>query len=186
MNDSKLITPINPIDKQNGDTREHGLQPSRLVHTEPMLLTGLREAMSENFAVEIPRLWQKFAAMLDAVPHKVDRNCYGLCMKETQDSHELYYMACCEVSDFVDLPAALSPVILPSHCYAVFKHHGQVSQLNQTVCAIFDDWLPQSNYELAQQSAHCLHHLEKYGEQFNPMTGLGDMEVWVPVVPRSA
>jgi AraC family transcriptional regulator len=171
MNDSTLTTP---------------LDPPRLVNRDPMLLTGLRDAMCENFADEIPRLWQTFAGMMGAISHKVDNNCYGLCMKETQDSQELYYMACCEVSDFVDLPAALSPVILPSHCYAVFQHTGPAANIKDTLSAIFDDWLPGSPYMLAQQSAHCLHHLEKYGEQFNPVTGLGGLEIWIPVVPRSA
>lgn len=178
MNDSKLTMPI------DSKAQRQGLTPPRLVNREPMLLTGLREAMCENFSQEIPRLWQKFGGMLDQISHKVDRNCYGLCMKEAQDSPELYYMACCEVSDFGDLPAALSPVILPSHCYAVFQHPGSVIHIKETMFAIFDEWLPHSDYELVQQSAHCLHHLEKYGEQFNPETGLGGVEIWVPVAPR--
>lgn len=182
MNDSKLTTPAS---EPMGTTRMSTIEPTRLVNREPMLLTGLREAMCENFSEEIPRLWQKFGGLLELISHKVDSNCYGLCMKEAQDSPELYYMACCEVSDFVDLPAALSPVILPSHCYAVFQHLDHVACIKQTMCAIFDEWLPQSDYELVQQSAHCLHHLEKYGEQFNPQTGEGGVEIWVPVTPRT-
>jgi AraC family transcriptional regulator len=184
MSDSKLTTPADS--PTIAPAQRFALAPPRFVNREPMLLTGLREAMCENFADEITRLWQDFIGIMDKISHKVDGNCYGLCMKETQDGPELYYMACCEVSDFVDLPSALSPVILPSHCYAVFIHSGPVAHIKQTIFAIFDDWLPHSDYELAQQSAHCLHHLEKYSEQFDPVTGLGGMEIWVPVVPRNS
>lgn len=185
MNDSKLTTQTDKPAQTEKPAPTEKLAPPRLVNREPMLLTGLREAMCENFADEIPQLWQKFGGMLELISHKVDHNCYGLCMKEAQDSPELYYMACCEVSDFVDLPAALSPVILPSHCYAVFQHTDSVIHISETIGEIFDHWLPHSDYELVQQSAHCLHHLEKYGEQFNPETGLGGVEIWVPVVLRA-
>lgn len=186
MNDSKLTMPVDCEEQVEPQAQRQRLASPRMVNREPMLLTGLRDTMCENFAEEIPLLWQKFIGMLDLVSHKVDRNCYGLCMKETQESPGFYYMACCEVSDFVNLSAALSPVILPSHCYAVFKHEGHVAQLKESVYAIFDDWLPASDYQLAQQSAHCLHHLEKYSEQFNPESGMGGMEIWVPVVLRTA
>jgi AraC family transcriptional regulator len=51
--------------------------------------------------------------------------------------------------------------------------------------AIWQDWLPSSGYEVPDPSGDVPDMLECYGENFNPQTGMGDIEVWVPVKPGS-
>jgi len=42
--------------------------------------------------------------------------------------------------------------------------------------AIWNSWLPQSGYVAADAPG-----LERYDERFNPETGLGGFEIWIPV-----
>jgi AraC family transcriptional regulator len=171
MNDSKLTTPT-----------ETQLAEPRVEKRGPLLVTGIRETLNENFAVEIPKLWQSYMQLRSQIANSFGSTNYGLCTQETADSKEIYYMACCEVTEFASRPQQMSQAIIPSQTYAVFKHDLPVWQLNQTVCAIFDKWLPASGYQLVTHTTHPIHHIEKYSEEFNPETGMGGMEVWVPVV----
>ena len=172
MNDFNLTTPAKPQ-----------LVPVRFEQAGPMLMAGLRETLNENFALQILELWQGFVPLSQDMSHRVDRTSYGLCMKEAPEGQAMYYMAACELSEFVNVPAQLSQVIIPSHTYAVFAHKTHVSKISQTVCKIFDDWLPGSHYQLVQQATNQLHHLERYTEAFDPRTGMGGMEILVPVIP---
>jgi AraC family transcriptional regulator len=60
-----------------------------------------------------------------------------------------------------------------------------VSAISRTVDAIFHAWLPASGYRHAWSSGSlsedALAFFEQYGEDFNPATGRGNIEVWVPV-----
>ncbi|CAN5153317.1 hypothetical protein BH11PSE2_BH11PSE2_05030 [soil metagenome] len=42
--------------------------------------------------------------------------------------------------------------------------------------AIWKQWLPTSGYEVADAPS-----FEHYDERFNPMTGMGEVEVWGPL-----
>ena len=42
--------------------------------------------------------------------------------------------------------------------------------------AIWNDWLPASEYKAADAPG-----FERYDENFNPHTGLGGFEIWIPV-----
>ena len=150
----------------------------QFVTTGPLLIAGLREEMNEDSGKSIPLLWKKFAPFIGATTHQLGRNCYGLCVASDTSQQAFYYMAGVEVSDFADVPPTLSRVILPSQRYAVFPHNAHVSQIKQTIDAIFDQWLPNAEVKHMNQS---LHFFERYSEVYNPQTGLGGMEIWLPV-----
>lgn len=155
------------------------LPKPRFVDSAPLLIAGLREPLDENSAQTIPELWKKFVPFIGNIPHQINRAAVGLCIRADAGKNNFYYMAGCEVADFANLPKALSPFILPSQRYAVFAHDAHLSQIKETIDAVFDTWLPQANVQHANQS---LHFLEYYGEDFNPHTGLGGMEIWLPIL----
>ncbi|HWV13897.1 MAG TPA: GyrI-like domain-containing protein [Cellvibrio sp.] len=138
--------------------------------------------MNGNSAQSIPLLWQKFAPFIGTTPHQLGRNCFGLCAPSDASQNHFYYLAGVEVSDFDKLPPALSPVILPSQRYAVFPHESHVSRIKETIDAAFDQWLPNSGYNHAKQS---LHFFERYSESYDPETGYGGTEIWLPVSKSS-
>jgi AraC family transcriptional regulator len=82
-----------------------------------------------------------------------------------------------EVADLSGIPDEFSGVRLPAQKYAVFSHREHVSTIRNTIGAIFDTWLPGSGYEAVSSPPF----LERYGENFNPTTLMGDIEIWVPV-----
>lgn len=90
------------------------------------------------------------------------------------------YLAGVEVADPSGLPGEFTHVRLPAQRYAVFEHQGHVSKLKDTMTAIFETWLPQSGHEHAR-TAGAAAFFERYGEEFDPQTGTGGIEVWVPV-----
>jgi len=58
----------------------------------------------------------------------------------------------------------------------VFTHAGHVSTIRRTHNTTCARWLPQSGHEVADAP-----HFERYGENFDGATGLGGMEIWLPI-----
>jgi AraC family transcriptional regulator len=78
------------------------------------------------------------------------------------------------------LPKGLQSVQVPAHEYAVFVHRGHVAGIRDTISAIWNKWLPASGYRAAEAPT-----LERYGPEFNPTTGMGGFEIWIPVEPAA-
>jgi AraC family transcriptional regulator len=151
----------------------------RFVDLSPLLIAGMREPLSEQSMQTIPLLWQKFGPYINHIPHQTNAVAYGLCVHSSESSNgNFYYMAGCEVSEFANLPAELSPLIVPAHRYAVFSHEDHVSTIRNTIDYIFDEWLPASG------CTHCsdsIHFFERYAEDFDPVKGIGGVEIWLPL-----
>ncbi len=86
------------------------------------------------------------------------------------------YVCGVAVSSLAELPPELSGVRVPPHAYLAFQHRGHVSGIAGTWRAIMDGWLPASGVRMAD--APCF---ERYAEDFDPNTGLGGMEIWIPI-----
>lgn len=65
---------------------------------------------------------------------------------------------------------------IPANAYAVFTHSGHVSRLSDTVKQIWTHWLPASTYQHVAAP-----DFELYDERWNPETGEGEIDVWVPI-----
>jgi AraC family transcriptional regulator len=65
---------------------------------------------------------------------------------------------------------------VPKREYAVFQHRGHVAGVRSTFVAIWNDWLPKSGRQVAEAPS-----FERYGPEFNPQTGLGGFEIWIPL-----
>lgn len=152
----------------------------RVIELPPLLLAGMREPLNEQSAQTIPLLWQKFAPYIGKIPHQQgSRTAYGLCVRSSESSNGFYYyMAACEVTEFADLPLELSPLIVPAHKYAVFKHELHVVRIKETIDSVFDQWLPTSGFTHNSES---IHFFERYGEEYNPETEMGGTEIWLPI-----
>jgi AraC family transcriptional regulator len=91
------------------------------------------------------------------------------------------YLCGVEVSLSSRLPAAFKKVNIPAQKYAVFPHRGHVSEIARTVKAIYSRWLPTSGHTLPAASPRRPTFFERYGEEFNPRTGRGGIEIWLPI-----
>jgi AraC family transcriptional regulator len=88
-----------------------------------------------------------------------------------------YYLAGVEVSDLSDLDSSFTGIRLPAQRWAVFPHADHITTIVSTIHAVFAQALPAAGLA----PGHMPDLLERYDESFNPWTGTGGFEIWVPV-----
>jgi AraC family transcriptional regulator len=153
------------------------LNPPRFVTSKPLLVAGLGERIThENGGAGIPNQWQRFHQAVAGIPGRIGQIAYGVCCNG-DDAGNFDYIAGVEVTDFSDLPREFSRVRIPEQKYAVFTHGDHVSAIRRTVNTIWNQWLPTSGLKAADAP-----NFERYDEKFDPMTGNGGFEIWIPVL----
>ena len=166
----KLQEPI-----QMDSTATDNLQAPRYETGKPLLIAGVSERYSCENGAAIPGQWQRFHQSVGNVPGRLGKVAYGVCCNG-DDAGNFDYIAGVEVSDFCDLPREFSPVRIPGQRYAVFAHKDHISTIRRTVNTIWNHWLPASGLKAADAP-----NFERYDENFDPITGDGGLEIWVPV-----
>ena len=152
------------------------LQPPRFETGKPLLVAGISERCThENGGAGIPNQWHRFHQKVGDIPDRVGQVAYGVCCNG-DDSGNFDYIAGVEVSDFSDLPREFSRVRIPEQRYAVFTHRDHISSIRRTVNTIWNHWLPASGLKAADAPS-----FERYDQNFDPLTGDGGLEIWVPV-----
>jgi AraC family transcriptional regulator len=146
----------------------------------PFTILGITEHLDDCSAQKIPNLWNKLMQdYWNKIPGSVNDVGYGLCID--LDKGNCIYLAGREVNEIQSIPDFLQVFVLPSQTYAVFKHSESVMQIRQTINNIFNQWLPSSGYQLTSTDKNRLVFFERYGEEFNPDTGKGGIEIWLPI-----
>jgi AraC family transcriptional regulator len=152
------------------------LQPPRFEMSKAMLVAGITERCThENEGAGIPSQWQRFHQKVEEIPDRVGKVAYGVCCNG-DDSGNFDYIAGVEVTDFSDLPREFGRVRIPEARYAVFTHSEHISTIRRTVNTIWNQWLPASDLKVADAP-----NFERYDENFDPLTGNGGLEIWIPV-----
>ena len=151
------------------------LDPPRFEHGKSLLIAGLGARYNCENLAGIPGQWQRFAPHIGNLPHQVGRSAYGVCCN-SDDAGNLDYVCGVEVADFSGLPPEFTRLRLPAQRYAVFRHRDHVSTIRGSFNAIFSQSLPQSGHEPADAP-----DFERYDDRFDPVTGLGGVEIWVPI-----
>lgn len=158
------------------------LEPSRFEDGKPLLIGGLRKIYAPAAMHGIPAQWRTFAPHFGKIPAQIGRTTYGICW-QAADSANIEYLSGVEVSGFMGMPDDFTVVSLPASKYAVFPHRAHVSKLYET-CDAISRWLPESGHQSAAAAdAETPAFFERYSEEFDPQTGMGGMEVWVPLQP---
>jgi predicted transcriptional regulator YdeE len=152
-----------------------GLGAPRFEHAQDLILAGLRERYTPATRAKIPRQWERFAPMIGKVPGQVGRVSYGVCYNASPTG-QFEYLSGVEVTDSKGIPAELATVRLSAREYAVFTHRDNVSSIASTIDKIWRDWVPQAGLKVS--SAPCF---ERYSENFSPKTGVGGIEIWIPL-----
>ena len=151
------------------------LETPRLVDGRPLLVAGLSERYTSETCARIPAQWQRFAPYLGNIPGQVGRTAYGV-LFNGDDSGNTDYMSGVEVTDFSRLPSDLARLKIPAQKYLVFFHRDHISEIRRTWFAIFNKGLPESGHTMSGGP-----EFELYSEAFDPVTGLGGVEIWIPV-----
>jgi AraC family transcriptional regulator len=167
----KLMEPFRMTDTPSASIEEPRMESMR----KPLLVAGLGQRYSAETAAAMPVQWQRFAPHIGHVTGQVGNVAYGVVCNGDDDGN-VDYICGVEVADFADPPAGFARLRIAPARYAVFLHRDHVAAIRDTFAAIWDSWLPRSGYKVADAP-----FFERYGETFNPDTGLGGVEIWMPV-----
>lgn len=150
------------------------LESPRFVDAKAMLIAGLAQRYEYEDMDGIPAQWERFQAHIGHIPREIGGAAYGVIANS--DDKGFDYVCGVEVSDFSDIDSALTRLRLPPQKYAVFTHRGHVASVRNTMHAIWRDWLPGSGHVAGDAPS-----LERYSKEFDPRTGLGGLELWLPI-----
>lgn len=135
-------------------------------------VVGLSATTSFEDNSAIPALWSEFNALEDAVQNAVHGAAYGVCCDATE-AGQFRYLAGIEATGLTD---GMDHVDVPAGRYAVFTHNGHISDLPKSVYTIWNQSLP--DLELTPEQRP---DFERYDDRFDPGTGRGTVEIWIPV-----
>jgi AraC family transcriptional regulator len=173
LNLIKLVEPIR-MDK----SLLINIDEPRFENRGELLIAGIGARYTFATNEGIPSQWQRFAPHIGNLPNQEGPETYGVCCN-TDNSGSFEYIAGVRVSDFAALPEGFAAVRISAQRYAVFHHPAHVSMLRRTHYTIWNRWLPESDVKFTDGPS-----FERYGRDFNPMTGTGLIEVWMPVGGR--
>ena len=151
------------------------LPPPRFESGKALLIAGVGDRFSHDNNAGIPGLWQRFHQYVQSFPGRIGPVAYGVCTNG-DDAGNFDYIAGVEVADFSDLPREFSRVRIPEQRYAVFTHRDHISTVRRSVNTIWNHWLPATGHKMADAPT-----FERYDEKFDPATGNGGFEFWVPL-----
>ena len=130
-----------------------------------------------NIAETLPALWQQFEPLISTIEHRVLDYAYGLIKPANEHSELLEYYAVCEVTQLGAIPKGMVTLSIPPTRYAVFRHNGDGTNIDNTVNYIYSNWLMQAN---AHHSGGA--DLEIYGKDFKPNSDQSVMHYAIPIV----
>jgi AraC family transcriptional regulator len=160
------------IDMSNDPSRP-ALSP-RFEDGKAFKVAGLNRRFSMQNTAGIPGLWQSFGPHIGSISGEVPGVAYGVCHNTDGDAFD--YLCGVEVRSPSDLPQGFTLLEVPAGRYAIFHHGGHVTDIHAVMKAIFSDWLPASGHQMAAAPV-----LERYGREFDPRTGAGGFDIYVPL-----
>ena len=157
----------------------------RIENVEMKKLIGKSMIMSlaEN---KTYKLWQSFMMQRDLIINRVNSNYISMQVFDYSKGSEIFNpdfefekWAVVEVTDFNQISDEMQSYELEGGLYAVFLHKGQPSLFLKTYKYIFEEWFPNSAYELDQRE-----HFELLGKKYKNNDPTSEEEVYLPIKKR--
>jgi AraC family transcriptional regulator len=148
---------------------------ARLEEPGPMSFIG---ALGHyNFAAieGIPAQWQRFMTRYAEITDKAAGIPVGVSIGFDGEG-EFDYLSAAQVLPVSAAPANMIRVEVPARRYAVFQHRTHVATIRSTYAAIWNFWLPASGWTALDAPM-----LERHNLGFDTGTGLGGIELWIPI-----
>jgi len=152
----------------------------KIIKKSAFTMVGL-PYFGKNQNQEIHELWNQFnrrMAQIGSVKHDTGEACIGLCITPDDGPIEgaFEYVAGLPVSEIEDIPEDFVVREVSEHTYAVFAHEGDLASLGKTYEYIYETWLPQSGYALAQKL-----DFEYYNEDFRDFAPDSVFYIYIPI-----
>jgi len=170
IEDNKLQEPIKM--DQSATTP---LTSARLVKGDALLIFGLGQRCPRVGNPAIPSQWKSFLPYLGHIDGQIGNVAYGV-IYNSDDFGGYDYICGVAVREFPSHPQEFRRLRIPPQSYAVFEHRDHVSAIASTWRAIWEHGLADDGFEALDGPA-----FERYSEQFDGRTGLGGLEIWIPV-----
>lgn len=152
----------------------------RIVRKPAFHVIGMAGRFMPATTSRIPELWERFArGPMLTVPHRRGHHTLGVCIDAdpaTLEAEGFSYVAGVEVERIDDVPPGLVAITIAANTYAVLTHTGHISRLPDTVKQVWGRWLPSSPYVHVPAP-----DFEWYDERWDPATGEGEIDLYVPI-----
>ncbi len=152
-----------------------GLHALRFENHGELLVAGSNQSYTYENRSQIPSQWERFMAQIAQLPGLRPEFQYGICWN-VQKGTGFDYLTGVEVSDDGQLSPGFTSIRLPASRYAVFPVAGHVSDIPNTIERIWNNWAPDCGLAIAHTPC-----FERYTPAFDPHTGTGGMEIWIPL-----
>jgi AraC family transcriptional regulator len=154
------------------------LSEPEIVKRGPLLLAGLSKHFQFSERGAIPLLWGQFAPLIASLPRSGPGVTFGVVSAPPPGEEGFEYAPSVQIASVDDLPEGLKAIRIAERTFAIFRHGGHVAEMPAVCNAIYSDWCARSDYRPAEIP---LQMLEYYPESFNPATGGGGYEIWLPL-----
>ena len=141
---------------------------------------SMKMSFSNNKTSE---LWQSFMIQRDLVKNRIDSNYISMQVYDYSKSSKIFNpnvefekWAVVEVTDLDDISEEMKSYELQEGLYVVFLHKGQPSAFPETFKYIFEEWFPNSDYELDERE-----HFELLGEKYKNNNPTSEEEIYIPI-----
>lgn len=124
--------------------------------------------------------WQRFVRhQRGGIPGRVGRFAYGISIACDEAGH-VDYLCGVEVTDFSSLPRNCGRLCLSARRYLVFQHAEHISSLSRTWQYVASHWCTEMAPTEMRHPPGAT-SFERYDESFNVSTGMGGVEIWIPL-----
>jgi len=170
---TSALTLVEPI--RMPQTQSQTLEPPRFETRDAFTVAGLKQHYRSGNMAAIPSQWQKMAPYFGHISGQIGATTYGV-VAGGDDEGNIDYMTAVEVSHTDDLPPEFDTLRIEKQRYAVFLHKGHITGIGGTWMAIFNHGLTDAGCTMVRAP-----QFELVDDRFDPMTGNGEIELWIPV-----
>ena len=153
------------------------LDKPQILDHGPIRLVGLNRRYSDETSANIPNQWSAFSEL--GLSHDMGfgtNDSFGV-LHNADGEGNVDYFCGIEVRSFSDTLENSDRLTLSAQTYAVFAYPGHVADVKRVWSAVWNSGMLQVGLKAAQGP-----EFERYRESFDPQTGLGGFEIWVPVL----
>jgi len=136
-----------------------------------LLIAGIGSRHRGASVASIPSQWQRLSMEQPLMTSPT----WGVCCNQDDDG-SFDYIAGITMSSFDALPPGWQAVRVAARRYVVGRHAGHISTVRSTWRWLLDVYLPAAGLSLADAP-----ELERYDASFDPHTGLGGVDIWLPL-----
>jgi AraC family transcriptional regulator len=168
--DLQLVEPVKMNENQFAS-----IAAPRFENPGTIRVAGISQRYNDQTSAGIPAQWQRFGPQIARIPALPGGAACGVLCNGDADGN-IDYLCGVEVADFAAVPTEFARLTITPQRYAVFSHGGHVAEIRRVWHTIWNRWLPDSGTKVVEAPS-----FERYGASFNPVTGQGGFEIWIPL-----